>query len=374
MLSWTFVAAAAILCLLPPGIPARLRTWLLAAGSLGAVVLIWHAPLLPLLGLTLGTYGLGRLLPQLAPERRRWLQGLAIAAVVCVLLATRVQGVPVIGLSYLALKLIQHLVDAGDGRAAAVDLPSLVCTSFFFPTFAAGPIQRTTQFARELERTDRGLGDRLQGLDRIVIGIGKKFLLADPLLAYAQPLLQAPTIVAPAVLLSAVYAFAFGLYLDFAGYSDLAIGVSRAAGVVVPENFDSPYLARNIGLLWQRWHMSLTTWLRDYVFISSTRRLLRWTRNPLASQVSGQMITMVLCGLWHGLGWNFALWGAYNGAGLGALAVWRHRRGPAPSGTPVRDVLATLATFHFFAFGLILFACDLPLARQVVNRLLGLLG
>ncbi len=72
------------------------------------------------------------------------------------------------------------------------------------------------------------------------------------------------------------------------------------------------------------------------------------------------------------LGWNFALWGAYNGAGLAALAVWRHRRGPAPSGTPVRDALSTLATFHFFAFGLILFACDVPQARQVVARLLGI--
>jgi alginate O-acetyltransferase complex protein AlgI len=174
--------------------------------------------------------------------------------------------------------------------------------------------------------------------------------------------------------LLAIYAFAFGLYLDFAGYSDIAIGLALCAGVQVPENFDAPYLAKNISLLWQRWHMSLTSWLRDFVFLPATRRLLRWTRRPLLSQVAGQLVTMLLCGLWHGLAWHYAAWGVYNGLGLAGLSAWRAWRGPAPAGSLGRDALATVATFHFFAAGLVLFACDVTQAGHVGARLLDLFG
>jgi alginate O-acetyltransferase complex protein AlgI len=313
---------------------------------------------------------------------RRWILGGAIAAVVLALVVAKVRAAgpaslvtttSVVGLSYFALKFIQHLVDSGSGRTRHVALPDFLCGIFFLPTYAAGPIERTDEFARELANTERGWLERLASFDRIVVGLGKKLLLADPLLAYAQPLLHDPTSAAPAAVLLAIYAFAFGLYLDFAGYSDVAIGAARVAGVRVRENFDWPYLSRNVGLLWQRWHMSLTSWLRDFVFIPVTRRVLRRTRRPILAQLTGQMVTMVLCGLWHGLAPHFALWGAYNAAGLGAHVAWRSWRGPVPAARhPARDVLGTLATFHFFAFGLVLFACDLSQARHVLQRLLGL--
>jgi alginate O-acetyltransferase complex protein AlgI len=169
-----------------------------------------------------------------------------------------------------------------------------------------------------------------------------------------------------------MYAYAIGLYLDFAGYSDLAIGAARCFGLRVRENFDWPYLSRDLATLWQRWHMSFTGWLRDFVFIPVTRRVLRRTRRPLASQVAGQTVTMLACGLWHGLNWHFAAWGAYHAVGLGGLALWRSIRGAsARERVPIRDALTTVATFHFFAFGLILFACDLSRASVFMGRLLG---
>jgi alginate O-acetyltransferase complex protein AlgI len=143
----------------------------------------------------------------------------------------------------------------------------------------------------------------------------------------------------------ATYAYAFGLYLDFAGYSDVAIGAARCLGVRVRENFDWPYLSRDLATLWQRWHMSFTGWLRDFVFIPVTRRVLRWTRRPLASQVAGQTATMLACGLWHGVDWHFAAWVPITPSGSarsppgGRYAARRlaNPTGSAP-GSPRRDV------------------------------------
>jgi alginate O-acetyltransferase complex protein AlgI len=174
----------------------------------------------------------------------------------------------------------------------------------------------------------------------------------------------------PATVLLAVYAYALGLYLDFAAYSDLAIGAGRAAGLRVRENFDWPYLQPDIAALWQQWHKSFTGWLLDFVFLPVTRRTLRATGHALGSQVTGQLVTMTLCGLWHGIAWHFALWGFYHGVGLAALVLWRRWRGRVPA-TTGRRVLATLATFHFFAFGLVLFATDLERTARILGRLLG---
>jgi alginate O-acetyltransferase complex protein AlgI len=203
-----------------------------------------------------------------------------------------------------------------------------------------------------------------------VLAIGKKFLLADPLLAWALPIYAHPEAQGAAFTWGAVYAYAFGLYLDFAAYSDFAIGVGAVAGVRLRENFDHPYLQPNLGALWQHWHMSLTSWLRDFVFVPTARRMLRLSARPLASQGVAQIVTMVACGLWHGLAWNYLVWGLYNGVLLTALAAYRARRGPAPASLLRRGV-ATLATFHAFALGLVVFANDLPRTLLVLRRLLG---
>jgi alginate O-acetyltransferase complex protein AlgI len=380
MLSWTFAAALVALGLLGASLPPGARRLALPVTSVVVVAVVWAVPVLPVLGLTLGVYALGRLLPRLGSRLRDWLLGVAIATIVVGLALAKLGGgatatlaapTRIVGLSYFALKFIQHLVDAAAGRAAAVDLPAFVGLIFFPPTYAAGPIERTVDFARAAPQAAPSWSEGTLGLERIIVGLGKKFLLADPLLAFAEPAFHAPGSVARSVLVLAMYAYALGLYLDFAGYSDLAIGAARCLGVRVRENFDWPYLSRDLSTLWQRWHMSFTGWLRDFVFVPVTRRVLRRTRRPLLSQVTGQTATMLACGLWHGVDWHFAVWGAYHAVGLGTLAAWRSVRGAPPADrSPFRDCVSTLATFTFFAFGLILFACDLPRAGLFIGRLL----
>ena len=378
MLSWSFALAALALVALPPLLPRSVRPAAHAALSALGLLVIWQIPLGTITLACLAVWVVGRLLPRCPPPARGALLAAAVAAVIAVFVWLKggqatwgpIAGV-VVGFSYFALKFVQHLVDAAAGRVAHVGLLEFACCVFFLPTYAAGPIERTDEFARKLADLAPSWDDRVAGAERIVFGLGKKLLLGDPLLRFALPVFAEPGAAEPGTVLLAVYAYAVGLYLDFAAYSDLAIGAGRAAGLRLRENFDWPYLQPNIAALWQHWHMSFTSWLRDYVFLPVTRRTLRASGRPFGSQATGQIVTMTLCGLWHGIAWSFALWGLYHGLGLAVLAAWRRRRGTAPD-APWRRVLATAATFHFFALGLVLFANDLGGAVRVLGRLLGL--
>jgi alginate O-acetyltransferase complex protein AlgI len=378
MLSWSFALAAVALVVLPPLLPRALRPAAHAALSALGLYVVWQVPLAAVGGASLAVWAMGRLLPRCAPPLRRALLALGVGGVLAgfVWLKTGAHATwmptagVVLGLSYFTLKFVQHLVDAAAGRVGQVGVVDFVCCIFFLPTYAAGPIERTDTFARQLATLSPSRDDRVEGAERILFGLGKKLLLGDPLLRFALPVFADPAGATPATVLLAVYAYALGLYLDFAAYSDLAIGAGRAAGLRVRENFDWPYLQPDIAALWQHWHMSFTGWLRDFVFLPVTRRTLRATGHALGSQVTGQLVTMTLCGLWHGIAWHFALWGFYHGVGLAALVLWRRWRGRVPA-TTGRRVLATLATFHFFAFGLVLFATDLERTARILGRLLG---
>jgi alginate O-acetyltransferase complex protein AlgI len=377
VLSVGFAAAGIVLALASQLLPGGARTPALAVLSLLFVALLWPVPMAWLVAGSLAVYGLGRILPRVAAPWRAWILAATITLLVAVLFAPKLDATwglrsapEVIGLSYLVLKLIQHLVDAAAGRASGVGLPSYLCTLFFVPTFVAGPIERTTDFDRELARPLPSATERVLGLERILVGLAKKLLLADPLLLWAMPAFARPDDVAHGRLVGAIYAYSVGLYLDFAGYSDVAIGVARCAGLRVRENFDNPYLQPSLPQLWAHWHMSLTGWLREFIFVPVTRRVLRWTRRPLLSQTIGTVLTMLAIGLWHGPRLQYAAWGAYHAIGLTVVAAWRSWRGPARP-TPFATAIGTLATFHFFALGLVLFACDLPTAAHVARRLIG---
>jgi D-alanyl-lipoteichoic acid acyltransferase DltB (MBOAT superfamily) len=178
-----------------------------------------------------------------------------------------------------------------------------------------------------------------------------------------------------------LYAYTFRLYLDFSGYTDVAIGLGRLFGIRLPENFSRPYLRENLTAFWNSWHMTLAGWFRGYVFNPLTRAL-RSARRPLPTGViifAGQMTTMILIGLWHGIAWNFALWGAWHGIGLFVHNRWadyRKARGPRPtrtgSGLRLAALGGILVTFHFVTLGWLWFALPSPeLSWQV---LLGLFG
>ena len=385
MISWTFAAATLALGLATTFVAAALRPAAVAALSLAGAALVWPIPTAALLAASAATWGLGRLLPRL-PERPRALALtggiLAVVAALVVLRAPRasrdslVPQASWVGLSYFALKFVQHQLDAAAGRVAAVDLPSFLATILFLPTFAAGPIERTGEFAAKLAREPLPWSERVLGLERIVVGLGKKLLVGDRLLAFAEPVFADPLHATRGSLWLAMYAFAIALWLDFSGYSDIAIGAGRIAGFTVRENFDSPYLQPDLARLWQHWHMSLTSWLRDFVFVPVARRALRSTKRPLVSQGIAQTATMVTCGLWHGFAWNFVAWGLWHAALLTGLATWRASARPARPASPAaarRDhVLGALASFHAFAFGLLLFGCSVRGALRYGLRMFGL--
>ena len=280
-----------------------------------------------------------------------------------------------LGISFFTFTQIGYLLDCRSGIVKERSLLSYVLFVTFFPHLIAGPIlhhkEMMPQFAQR--RTFRLSASNVAiGSTIFFIGLAKKVLIADNIGAYAAPLFNEPA--APSLLLAwgGVLAYAFQLYFDFSGYSDMAIGLSRLFGVRLPLNFDSPYKARNIAQFWRRWHMTLSRFLRDYLYIP-----LGGNRcGPLRRHVN-LMLTMVLGGLWHGAGWNFIVWGALHGAYLGIHKGWgaAARRLHLPSGTRAGKLAATLLTFTAVCVAWVFFrAPDMPVALTILKGMAGGFG
>lgn len=178
----------------------------------------------------------------------------------------------------------------------------------FFPVLVAGPILRARQFLPQLQKPIR-VAVTGSVLLLIVRGYAKKVLVADNLAPFADEVFANPAAFPSVVIWLATIAFAVQIYCDFSGYSDVARGVAGLFGIEIPRNFDRPYASRNPVEFWRRWHISLSTWLRDYLYIP-----LGGNRGPRWKTLRNLMITMLLGGLWHGASWNFVLWGAMHGA------------------------------------------------------------
>jgi D-alanyl-lipoteichoic acid acyltransferase DltB (MBOAT superfamily) len=287
-----------------------------------------------------------------------------------------------LGISYLAFRLLHVLIDARAGRLPAVDLDELVSYAFFFPALAAGPIDRVERFVRDL-RAAPALTPQVvrDGVGRILLGLAKKFVLADSLAWIALSPVSAARVTGTGWLWLLLYAFAFQLYFDFSGYTDVAIGVARLTGVRLPENFQQPYLKPSLTAFWNSWHMTLTQWFRGYVFNPLTRAM-RSARRPWPTAVVilvGQMTTMVLIGLWHGVSWGFVIWGAWHGLGLFVQNRWStwiraaaSRLWERPLVSRFASAAGVLLTFHFVALGWVWFS--LPNPVQAVHVFLRLFG
>ncbi len=181
------------------------------------------------------------------------------------------------------------------------------CYVSMFPQLVAGPIIRFRQIADQLKQRDVNSHDLLEGIRRFVVGLAKKVVLADSLGSVADDMLTSDSS-STAMLWTGIAAFSLQIYFDFSGYSDMAIGLARMLGFRFPENFNLPYAATSISEFWRRWHMSLSGWLRDYVYIPLGGSKASSTRVQL-----NLFVTMLICGLWHGANWTFVLWGAYFG-------------------------------------------------------------
>ncbi len=260
-----------------------------------------------------------------------------------------------VGISFYTFQTLSYTIDVYRREIPAErDLVKFSLFVSFFPQLVAGPIVRAADFLPQLRTTPQVSEERIRaGLWRIFRGLAKKVLLADLLANYAvDAAFKDPAGHSSWDLLMALYAYAYQIYNDFSGYSDIAIGTAALLGYHIPENFDRPYLAQNVREFWTRWHISLSTWLRDYLYIPLGGN--RGTRGRVAFNL---MATMLLGGLWHGAAITFVLWGAYHGLLL-VLARGRER---VEHGVPAaRRWLRRALCFHLVVLGWLLFrATDL---------------
>ena len=273
-----------------------------------------------------------------------------------------------IGISFYTFEALSYTIDVYRGVIPATrSLRDYTMFVSFFPELVAGPIVRASIFMPQMNRSLSGSWRRIRGAVPIVLlGFTKKLLVADRLAVFVDPVFASPELYSRGTLATAVVAYAIQIYCDFSGYTDIAIGVARMVGFDLPENFDMPYLSTSITEFWRRWHMTLSAWLRDYLYIP-----LGGNRKGPGRTYVNLILTMLLGGLWHGASWTFVLWGLYHGTGLAAHKRWREWRGVAKAES-VGAVAGWAATFAFVCGGWILFrAANLPIAATVFARLLG---
>jgi alginate O-acetyltransferase complex protein AlgI len=287
-----------------------------------------------------------------------------------------------LGFSYVAFRLIHTVRDRQSGRLPDLSLGEYLTFVIFFPAYTAGPIDRAERFHKDwaaLDDLPRYDADRIaQGARRITIGLFKKFVLSDSLAVFSLSAVTVTQAQDTAGLWILLYAYAFRLYLDFAGYSDIAIGIGKLYGIDLPENFKNPYGKSNIAAFWQSWHITLSNWVRFYVYTPLSRALIKrkvpQTRVILAASLS----TMLIIGLWHGVTLPFAIWGAWHGVGLFIHRQWSDRtrrwyRGLQARPARLWSVVGVLLTFHFVTLGWVWFALpDASLAAQTFGRLFGI--
>ena len=286
--------------------------------------------------------------------------------------AVRLDVLLPVGISFFTFQSMSYTIDVYRREMDAIpDYPRYLLFVSFFPQLVAGPIVRAIDLVPQL-LTRPVLTDEMgsRGLFLIMIGLFKKVALADYLaLNLVDRTFDMPGQFSSLEMLVGIYGYAFQIYCDFSAYSDIAIGSALLFGFHFPANFDSPYQSRNLQEFWRRWHISLSTWLRDYLYVSlggNRRGPWRTYRNLL--------LTMLLGGLWHGAGWNFVIWGALHGGALAVLRALQRRREargrPPLLRGPVGGALAGLLTFHYVCLAWVFFRTpDLEAAGSVLSRL-----
>jgi alginate O-acetyltransferase complex protein AlgI len=278
-----------------------------------------------------------------------------------------------LGISFFTFNLIGYAIDVYWGTTdRAPTALHLVAFGAFFPTVSSGPLIRYGDFANEEQFPRADEAQISSGVFRIVMGLAKKVFVADAIAGVINPLFGNYATLQLWGAWIAVVGFHLQVYVDFSGYSDIAIGIARLLGISIPENFDAPYTATSFTDFWQRWHMTLSHWFRDYFFLPLSRALLRGAKaiSPAVVRTVSLVATMVLIGLWHGARWSYLLFGAYHGLVLAAHAVWRERRwGSWPSW------LSRPATTIGLLLGWVIFRSTTPsMAFALAQALVGLKG
>lgn len=340
-------------------LPAQWRLHLLVA--ITASFLGFHSPtsLILLLSLSALTYAIVARSPEQLPGS--WVAVGTTVILIC-LLYYKIQSaaedditvntlIP-LGLAYYSLRLIHFLLEAYKGRLPRHSAADFVHYCFFLPTIVVGPINRFPEFHRDLRRHHWDFDMLCDGAERILYGYVKLTFLANYLVSnkFAGFINGVDNGDGALALYLGMVQVGLNLYLQFSGFSDIAIGFSRLLGFKVMENFNWPYLQKNVSDFWRSWHISLTSWCRDYIYTT----VFSTTRSPAL----GALATMIAIGLWHEVSLRYLIWGLYHGAGI---AVWqrfqKHKHflpTPGPRLRRAVDILSILLTVHFIWIGFII--------------------
>ncbi len=272
-----------------------------------------------------------------------------------------------VGISFYTFQTMSYTIDVYRRRLDAVnDIVVFATFVAYFPQLVAGPIERAKILLPQLQQTERSISRQQieSGFGLILLGLFKKVVLADGVAEIADAAFTDPGQQSWIAVVTGILAFALQIYGDFSGYTDIARGVSRLLGIELTINFAQPYLSRNITEFWRRWHISLSNWLRDYLYIPLGGN----RKGPVRTYVN-LMATMVLGGLWHGASWNFVVWGTLHGS---FLVVHRLMRGGRVNDGPlvIRDLPGIATTFAAVCFAWVFFRApdfdtSLAILRQV---------
>jgi alginate O-acetyltransferase complex protein AlgI len=275
-----------------------------------------------------------------------------------------------LGMSYITFRLIHFIVEVYKKKSPKCSFIDFGLYVLFFPTFLAGPVERFRPFhTQTTEMKAPELSSINQGLFRILLGVAKKFIAADYLARWVIPALHTPQSHPRYLVLLFVYGVAIQIYLDFSGYTDMALGVSRLFGYKIMENFNRPFFQRNVAMFWRNWHISVYSWIRDYFFFP----FFGYRASTLKIYV-GIFMTMIVFMLWHKGNLNFLLLGIYHGLGLVVWQLFQEMKRKYPSIRkwslrPYIHPVAIFFTFNFVSVSFLLFYLDLAHLYAVLGRI-----
>lgn len=272
-----------------------------------------------------------------------------------------------VGISFFTFQSLSYTIDIFRRKLEPVPLLDFAVFVSFFPHLVAGPIVRGSEFLPQLkERHDPRRVQGAAAFGLIAAGLFKKVVVANTLAtSLVDPVFASPQNFSGLEVLVGIYAYAVQIFADFSGYTDIAIGLALLLGFRFPQNFDRPYTATSLQDFWRRWHMTLSRFLRDYLYVP-----LGGNRNGRAATYRNLMLTMVIGGLWHGAAWTFVLWGALHGIGLSIERWWGERRGRSEPGTSLSRMAQRFLTFQVVCLGWVLFRSDsVATAGTVLSRL-----
>ena len=378
-----------------PGAQARFA-FLLLASAVFHFYFAGPAGVGPIVVIALCTFGFGLWLPRLplGSWQRRLVFFLAIAVPTLALIGYKYRGllpfsIPFPGkglsksglgaaqvalplaISFFTFEYVHYLTDVYHGAKPIRSPFRFAFFSIFFPSIVSGPIKRFQPFLGQVE----GCVERprvegaLRGAAQVLVGFFKKLVIADNA-TLAIDLLEKRAVPSRADVALLLFLLSVRILFDFSGYSDIAIGLGRMLGIELPQNFRYPYIARNISDFWQRWHISLSRWIRDYIYIP-----LGGGQRGILVKTSNLALTMFLCGLWHGAAWHFGVWGLYHGVGLATHSVWEKSPvGRRFAALPFSRWIGMAVTDLFVAYGWLLFFYPMQRVAVLTKALIGWTG